>query len=106
MDFLYAFIENISWIDIPILCMISGLLIVSIVFRATNDMDKDDWILIMRWLTPMFLLFLVLSCLPSLDHVMRIKERINPKQIEVKSETIYCPNFVLDSSGLRSSRTN
>ena len=72
-EFLYAYLENISivcWIGFWIL---SFMIVFFIYLRIENEMDKDDWVYAMAWVTPIWLFSLILCCAPGKEHIKDVK---------------------------------
>ena len=98
---LYAYLENLQFL----FCIFCVLIIIAMVAlgirRYTNDIDKDDWLYVMFWLTPSLVIFANLLCVPDIEHVKKINETLNP--VEIKNESIpnVSPAFSIECNGLR-----
>lgn len=76
-SFIYALLENM-WPISFILCIITGLTsFVCMIARLSNELDRDDYMLIMPYILPVFIITLVIVFMPGVDHVRSINDAIN-----------------------------
>lgn len=99
---IYAYLENVQWIAVAGSIVLTGFMILLAVFRITNDIDKDDWQILMYWTAPLTIFFLFLTGLPDMDHIKDVNKRfielsIEPKQTEISNETVLYPSSECNS---------
>lgn len=105
LNIIYAYLENISLISM-IICLLLAIFIGFLaIMRYTNDIDRDDWQVLMKWNVPLFIFFLFLTMAPGMEHVKDVNKRfielsIEPKPLEKPDETIYYPSSNCTSVGL------
>lgn len=97
-EFVYAYLENISWFFWLGLIAASAAIIALAVMRANNDIDIDDWKPMMIGGIVVWFMFLFVCLSPGMDHIQRVRSQvikpyITPTVVEEKThETIYCPS--------------
>lgn len=84
-EFIYAYLENLAWFFRGGLIISSLALMFLFVARIANDIDKDDWILIMGGSIVIWFLFLVVCLSPSMDHIKEVRAAVT--KIETVNQT-------------------
>lgn len=69
---IYAYIQNIQFCSMALSMMLSVILMILGIIRIKNDLDKDDWLLVMAVVVPLWILFSFLSLAPSLEHIKQV----------------------------------
>lgn len=79
-EYIYAYHENLKYGFLA--CMIFGALwlLVGIILRVSNEMDKDDWFLFMGMAFLWFLFFFILTLSPSMEHIQRVRAELSATQ--------------------------
>ncbi len=101
-EIIYAYIENLVYIGIIGIIIIFGLFVFLSIARFTNDIDKDDWLYMLVWLTPTFMFFLFLTMLPGKAHIIEVREAFNqidatyPKKSQNETQVLY-PSDICNS---------
>lgn len=96
LNFLLAYSENLA-IPFTILFGISTLLfIVLTIVRSSNDIDRDDWLIVMRLLVPILIFSCFMISLPSVEHIKEVQSKYETKPEEKVNESKcdYCPSRV------------
>ena len=101
IEFFYAYLDNL-FIPSIILGVLSLVAIIILIWlRKDNEIDLDDWIVLMKLSGTIFCFSLLFSMAPSTNHISKVKkeyfELINPKP-EKPNEC----KISLDGNGLHS----
>lgn len=95
-EYIYAYLENISWFFWLGLIAASAAIIVLAVMRANNDIDIDDWKPMMIGGIVVWFMFLFVCLSPGMDHIQRVRSQVIkplvPVVEETPHETIHCPS--------------
>lgn len=93
-----AYAENLTSFSCYAACILGVFIVCLIGLRMKNEIDLDDWIGTMRWVAPAFLLFLLLTLLPSVEHTREVEAKLTVKETKGEvSETVYYPSSECNS---------
>ncbi len=101
-EIIYAYIENLKGIGIVGIIIIFCVFIYLGLARFTNDIDIDDWLYMLLWLTPTFMFFLFLTMLPGKAHIIEVRDAFNqidatyPKKSQNETQVLY-PSDICNS---------
>lgn len=72
-EYVYAYIENLHWFFLIGTCLLTALIVVLFVMRASNDIDIDDWTRIMTTVVPVWFISLLVCLSPGMEHIKRVR---------------------------------
>jgi hypothetical protein len=90
-EYVYAYMENIQWFIWTAFAVSSLSLAGLCVARCTNQLDVDDWQILMLFNVPIVLVFALLASAPSMDHIKHVKD-------VAVAETTSSPTFMCGPS--------
>lgn len=85
-EYVYAYVENLQWVSAIGLIVSAVVLLCLIGMRINNDIDVDDWQVLMYWAVPSFMVFLFMSCAPGMEHIQKVRTTAITPYVE-KTET-------------------
>jgi hypothetical protein len=92
-EFIYAYIENLEWMCIVGSLLLTSVLAILIYLRTQNEIDGDDWHMLMMWVVPAWLGFIVLCFNPSMEHIKQVRNEVRNDIIEIKEEKSNAPIY-------------
>ena len=101
-EYIYAWLENLEWFFVTGTILSVLALIALIIGRISNEIDADDWRLMMFFTIPVLFLFILFDLSPSMEHIQKVRTTVVKPYVEpiIKTEgeepneksTVYYPN--------------
>lgn len=90
-EYVYAYIENLTPFFVVGFILSLAILCFLVVLRMINEIDIDDWKILMIFNIPIVLFFGFFLCAPGIEHIRDIKEEATKLQLRA----LQSPNDVL-----------
>ena len=107
-EYIYAYLENLQTIFV-VGTVISGVAVAALIIgRIINEIDRDDWFLMMGTALVVLSLFVIVDLSPSMEHIQKVRIMVTQPDREEKNETFIgvplYPNAVCINSLMCSGR--
>lgn len=106
-EYVYAYLENLEIVFFLGLIVSAVAFIVLILGRVVNEIDGDDWYMLITVDSIALVLFGILYLSPSMDHIKKVRttalspyvEKTESKE-EVKTDENHAPCLISDAASI------
>lgn len=83
-EYIYAYLENLQVFFIIGTVVTSIAIFSLIVGRITNEIDPDDWRLLMSVAVAALVIFIIFDISPSMEHIKEVRAKVISDKTETK----------------------